>query len=467
MDLERGTEPSFLGKLTHDHNRDYMTQSKLTLEERLINYKISHERYDDEAARLLAAGFTQQQADKIIIRKASKNTVQSALDNHDALLAEPYKLNHEQIVAIAANGGAQAMKTVIASFAQLKALAFGKAQIVAIAANHGGAQAMKTVIASFAQLKALGFNEAQIIAIAANEGSAQAMKTVIASFTQLKALAFGKAQIVAIAANHGGSQAMKTVIASFAQLKALGFDKAQIIDIAANHGGSQAMKTVIASFAQLKALGFDKAQIIAIAANHGGAQAMKTVIASFAQLKALGFDAAQIVAIAANDGGAQAIKAVLKGHSELISHGYSLERITKLAACAGGAKRIQKNNENEFTNFLNESLQPLLSTERQRNQGAINFALEFRPDLADNNGTSSPSQAIEEYDDIDWEEESACIFGDDFDVPIHVKPPLITYSEPLKTYSLFATSSRHKRALNHSQAEVAAELGRKKHGSVI
>ncbi len=181
-----------------------MTQSKLTLEERLINYRISHKRYDDEVARLLAAGFTQQQADKIIIRKASKKTVESVLNKHDALLAEPYKLNHEQIAAIAANGGAQAMKVVITSFAQLKALGFDEAQIVAIAAN-GGAQAMKAVIASFAKLKALGCDEAQIVAIAV-KGDVQAIKAILKCYSELISHGYSLERITKLAACKGGSK---------------------------------------------------------------------------------------------------------------------------------------------------------------------------------------------------------------------------------------------------------------------
>ncbi len=275
-----------------------MTQPKRTLEEQLINYKISRERYDKEATRLLAAGFTQQQAEKIIIRKTSKNTVESVLNNHDTLLAEPYKLNHEQIVAIAA--------------------------------NIGGAQAMKTVIASFPQLRALGFNEVQIVAIAANIG------------------------------------------------------------------------------------------------------------------------------------GAQAIKAVQKCHSELISHGYSLERITKLAACTGGAKQIQKNYEKECANYLNAIEQLLLFADIPPNQGIINLAHEFLNDSVDDNGTSSPPQAIGNADRMDCEEGNVRLFDEDFDV--HEKPLLVPDSEPLKTYGLFATSSRHKRVLNHIQEEESApEPNRKRH----
>ena len=56
-----------------------MAQSKLTIEEKLIKYQISRDRYNAETTDLLVAGFTQQQADKLIVRVSSKNAVESVL----------------------------------------------------------------------------------------------------------------------------------------------------------------------------------------------------------------------------------------------------------------------------------------------------------------------------------------------------------------------------------------------------
>ena len=97
-----------------------MPQPKLTIEERLIKYRISRERYNDETTRLLAAEFTQQQAEKLIVRVSSKNAVECVLINYGTLSKKPYDLSREKIVAMASNtGGAQAMKTVLASYAPL------------------------------------------------------------------------------------------------------------------------------------------------------------------------------------------------------------------------------------------------------------------------------------------------------------------------------------------------------------
>ena len=63
-----------------------MAQPKLTIKERLIKYNISLERYNNDTSRLLAAGFTQKQTDKLIVRGSSKNAVESVLNNYGILL---------------------------------------------------------------------------------------------------------------------------------------------------------------------------------------------------------------------------------------------------------------------------------------------------------------------------------------------------------------------------------------------
>jgi hypothetical protein len=121
-----------------------MTQPKLTLEERLTKYKISRERYDNETARLLAVGFTLQQADKIILRRSSKNKVEGVLKFYSRLLSAPYQFTFEQITAMASNvGGAQAINAVIKHCPELSSHGYSLEVITALAARIGGAAKIK------------------------------------------------------------------------------------------------------------------------------------------------------------------------------------------------------------------------------------------------------------------------------------------------------------------------------------
>ncbi len=209
----------------------------LSVDEKLVKYNITKERYKAECAGLLALGFTQQQADKMILKKSSKNSVEAVLLNYRTLSQMPYYLTNAQIVSIASNdGGAQALRCVVESFEQLQALGFSATQIVSMASNGGGAQAIRSVLESFARLQALGFSATQIVSMASNDGGAQALRCVVESFAPLQALGFSATQIVSMASNIGGAQAIKTVIAYYDELCSFGYDSKAITALASRMG---------------------------------------------------------------------------------------------------------------------------------------------------------------------------------------------------------------------------------------
>ena len=66
-----------------------MPQKKLTIEEKLNKYKIPLDRYNNESARLKEKEFTQEQANKIILRLSSQKTVKAVLCKYDKLSKQP------------------------------------------------------------------------------------------------------------------------------------------------------------------------------------------------------------------------------------------------------------------------------------------------------------------------------------------------------------------------------------------
>ncbi len=123
-----------------------MSQLMLMFDQKLTKFDISRQRYDKEALSLLQAGFTQEQADKLIIRSSSRNAVRAVLINCSNLLASPYGLNQAQIVRIAGHaGGSKNIKAVKSAFKQLQLLGFTDEQIVRIAGHTGGSKNIKAV----------------------------------------------------------------------------------------------------------------------------------------------------------------------------------------------------------------------------------------------------------------------------------------------------------------------------------
>ena len=71
----------------------------------LYKYTITKERFDEAKSQLLLAGFAEDDAKKLIIRKSSANSVSSVLNYCDKLLQPPFNLTKKQIIKIAANAG--------------------------------------------------------------------------------------------------------------------------------------------------------------------------------------------------------------------------------------------------------------------------------------------------------------------------------------------------------------------------
>ena len=159
---------------------DDMPQSKQTLEQRLAKFKISLQRYETECCSLLSAGFSAEQADRLIIRGSSSNTVQAVLNNCRDLLIAPYHLTHEQITTIAGNnGGSKNIEAVKAAFTELRELGFTPAQIVTIAGHDGGSKNIYAVQTYFQELRANGHSIESITATASRNGGSGAIRSAV------------------------------------------------------------------------------------------------------------------------------------------------------------------------------------------------------------------------------------------------------------------------------------------------
>jgi hypothetical protein len=303
-----------------------------------------------------------------------------------------------------------------------------------MASNSGGAQAMKTVIASYTPLRNLSFSQEQIAAMASNSGGAQAMKTVIASYTLLRNLSFSHEQIAAIASKMGGAQAIKTVIALHTPLGNLDFSNEQIAVMASNDGSAQAMKMVIASYISLQRLGFSHDQIATMASKAGGAQAIKAVIKHYPELSSHGYSLEFITALAARIGGATKIKKTNEREFINFVNEYLVYESTA---------EIPQNPVH--TTYENNAHEPPI----------MDFALEFRSDFILDQQATHRSQSTEKSDDT---AEDLLLFEDDFEA----SEVLLSNRQALKQYSLFAIPNQRKRSLDNVEENISGKTGSKR-----
>ena len=104
--------------------------------DRLKKHGISQDRYDQQSKELLYLGFSEEQTQKIVIKKSSNNTVETLITYHHKV--SEY-LSHKNITGICSkDGGGKTLLKVITSRKQLNIKGFSDQNIVAIASNIGG-----------------------------------------------------------------------------------------------------------------------------------------------------------------------------------------------------------------------------------------------------------------------------------------------------------------------------------------
>jgi TAL effector repeat len=222
-----------------------MPEKNLTLEQRLKKYDVTIERYHKEWNALVQYEFTEVEADHLIMRISSKQTVQAVLDHTPTLLNSPYGLNHQQIARIVSqNGGSRNIKWILKNFVQFSQRGFTAEQVVSIASHGGGTKNLEGVQKFFDALKKIGLNSAQITKIASQNGGSKNLEAVKKGLVSMQNLGFNIDQVVKIASNHGGSKNLEAVQKHFACLQEMGFNVAKIVKIVGHNGGAKKIEAI-------------------------------------------------------------------------------------------------------------------------------------------------------------------------------------------------------------------------------
>jgi chemotaxis response regulator CheB len=79
-----------------------MAKKNIDLNEKLEKLKRPLSRYQKERIQLLKLGFTEEQANRVILRQSSANTIKTLLEKHDQIRTS---LSTEEIIRVAAHSG--------------------------------------------------------------------------------------------------------------------------------------------------------------------------------------------------------------------------------------------------------------------------------------------------------------------------------------------------------------------------
>jgi Holliday junction resolvasome RuvABC DNA-binding subunit len=277
-----------------------------TTEQLCAQYGISQARYQEESTELLGLGYTQEQANRLILRGSSKNTVAYVVAYHGELISH---LNRGQIVRVAAHGG--------------------------------GSQNLKAVSEHLEALKALGFSVESIVRMVSHDGGSKNLKAVSENLEALQALGFAVEAIERMVSHHGGSQNLKAVSENHVALKDLRFSVEAIVRMVSHDGGSQNLKAVSENQAALKDLGFGAEAIVRMVSHDGGSRNLKAVSENLAALQDLGFRAEAIVRMVSHNGGSLNLKAVSENHVALKALGFGVEFIERMVSHGGGSRNLK------------------------------------------------------------------------------------------------------------------------------
>ncbi len=135
-----------------------------TLDKKLKRYSITSARYQFDVSRLLLLGYNLEQANCIIIRMSSKNTVRKLIELCDFL---HNNFTHDQITQIASKFGAtKCLAKIHDDFELLKKFEFTAEEITRIAKQACGTKYLETAI-KLSQKN--GFTHNQIVEYVANK----------------------------------------------------------------------------------------------------------------------------------------------------------------------------------------------------------------------------------------------------------------------------------------------------------
>ncbi len=115
--------------------------------DKLVQFKISKKRYRQNTRDLLDIGYTQEQADRLIINAQTSSTVRAVLSATTKLMSQPYCLDREQIIKIALSSGrAHSIHAIIKYFVAMTRLNYTVDQIIAYASQSGGLKTIEQIV---------------------------------------------------------------------------------------------------------------------------------------------------------------------------------------------------------------------------------------------------------------------------------------------------------------------------------
>lgn len=252
-----------------------MPHTKQSLDKCLQLYKISLRRFNKEKALLMKLSFDEEQAEKLILRSSSQNTVSTLLDAMPELTKT---LSHSQIIKIAArSGGKSNIKSYLVTHADLRAANFSSDHLVRILSHNEGAKKIHAVKESLDALQALEFSLEDITKLVSRKRGSQTLYAIKESHEILQALGFTAKNILRLISYNNDFNNLYMIKTYYPSLKALGFAAEQIINLICCSDGLCNLHAIQENYQILQALGLNSTYIVCLLDCDGGYHNIYTI----------------------------------------------------------------------------------------------------------------------------------------------------------------------------------------------
>lgn len=238
------------------------TNSQTDVQKKLKKYKISYQRLASDKKFLTDLDFSVHQANKLILRKHSKQTVDYLIAHHFEL--KKHFTNEDLIRMGARYRGSDKIKAAYDALTELQNLGLTKQDVVKLASNLHGDKNIKVAQSCFNEMKRQGFTKEQIVEMVSFEGGAANLLAVKTHFSLLTEFGFNTDQIQRAVSYRYGGKHLEAIAQALAELKRLKFNAEQILSLITANRGFHRIHAIKQNFAEIERLALSPEQIIAL-----------------------------------------------------------------------------------------------------------------------------------------------------------------------------------------------------------
>lgn len=203
------------------YSQSMLAQISSDLQEQCEQYEISISDYLEYKRQLISLNFTEIQANQMLLRKNSLNSVMYLLNKYMTLTTEPFNLNNDQLFKVSCYYNSKAILSFLLKyFDSFKELNFTMEQVLKIASNKGGHNNLSSILENFAYLKERNFTLDEMVSISKFGNAKSTVENLVLHYDYLINQGFSKTEIIGMA-KFQGHKNIQVIVDNLETLKTL------------------------------------------------------------------------------------------------------------------------------------------------------------------------------------------------------------------------------------------------------